>query len=160
MGLPRILRHAHRAPGDLLTGDTMLTRSLALPRLRRPLPQDRLPQDRLPANPPWWGVILARVITRLAWGLAIAIAAGRCPGKQPKPIRLLGSWLSLAMPNTKPKLPERGPHRLPERQQGRRRNARRRDLAARLRTSIQRGRGSSSAQVRHCVAIARLRGTR
>src|SRR2546425_13015881 len=111
MGLPRILRHARRAPGDVLTGDTMLTRSLALPRLRRPLPQDRLPQDRLPANPPWWGVILARVITRLAWGLAIALSPGGRPGKEAEPLLVPGPSPSVAMPQPKPKRPARGRHR-------------------------------------------------
>ena len=36
------------------------------------------PRDPLPSGTPWWGVLLTRVATRLAWGLAVAIAFGRC----------------------------------------------------------------------------------
>ncbi len=39
-----------------------------------------LRRDRLPSMTPWWGVVLARVLTLLAQGLAVAIAFGRCPG--------------------------------------------------------------------------------
>ena len=41
-------------------------------RLRPPL------RDPLPRGTPWWGVTLTRVATRLAWGLAVAIAWGHC----------------------------------------------------------------------------------
>ena len=34
--------------------------------------------DPLPPRTPWWGVLLTRVATRLAWGIAVAIALGHC----------------------------------------------------------------------------------
>jgi len=35
-------------------------------------------RDPLPKDTPWLGVVLARVVTILAWGLAVAIALGNC----------------------------------------------------------------------------------
>jgi len=43
------------------------------------LPRPRaLFRDPLPKATPWWGVLLTRVATRLAWGLAVAVALGHC----------------------------------------------------------------------------------
>ncbi len=35
-------------------------------------------RDPLPKDTPWWGVLLTRVATFLAWGLAVALSLGHC----------------------------------------------------------------------------------
>ncbi len=40
--------------------------------------QRAINRDPLPPDTPWWGVLLTRVATRLAWGIAVALSLGHC----------------------------------------------------------------------------------
>ena len=53
--------------GEPLNGGSVLHPRLVL-----------LLRDPLPKSTPWWGVLLTRVATRLAWGLAVALSFKHC----------------------------------------------------------------------------------
>jgi hypothetical protein len=77
-----------------------------MPKFSRRLSQQRRGAvDLLPPNTPWWGVIVARVLTQLAWGTAIAAGASAYRS-QPPVIQCPAAWTARWWPWSRRNLPE------------------------------------------------------